>query len=114
MTGILYGIILELYPYSLEGEGINNMLYEEIVDQIMKRIEEGSLKPGNKLPSIRVLTQEFACSKKTVMKSYGELEKRHIIYSVPQSGFYVVEGYRRREKIEGGHDTIDFLSAGPD
>lgn len=90
------------------------MLYEEIVDQIMKRIEVGLLKPGNKLPSIRVLTQEFACSKNTVMKAYGELEKRHIIYSVPQSGFYVVEGYRRREKIEGGHDTIDFLSAGPD
>ncbi|MDU0205589.1 MULTISPECIES: PLP-dependent aminotransferase family protein [Paenibacillus] len=90
------------------------MLYEEIVDQMMKHIEDGTLKPGNRLPSIRVLTQEFACSKNTVMKAYGELEKRHIIYSVPQSGYYVVEGYRRREKLEGVHGTIDFLSAGPD
>lgn len=90
------------------------MLYEEIVDQMMKQIEEGTLKPGNKLPSIRVLTQEFACSKNTVMKAYHELEKRHIIYAVPQSGFYVVEGYRRRDKMEGVLGTIDFLAAGPD
>ncbi|TNJ60045.1 PLP-dependent aminotransferase family protein [Paenibacillus hemerocallicola] len=90
------------------------MLYEEIVDQMVKRIEEGLLKPGNRLPSIRALTQDFACSKNTVIKAYIELEKRHIIYSVPQSGYYVVEGYRGREKTEEMRATIDFLSAGPD
>ncbi|WP_115991863.1 PLP-dependent aminotransferase family protein [Cohnella lupini] len=90
------------------------MIYEEIVDEIMKRIEDGSLKPGNKLPSIRALSQDFACSKNTAIKAYIELEKRHIIYSVPQSGYYVVEGYRRREQTEETDATIDFLSAGPD
>jgi DNA-binding transcriptional MocR family regulator len=108
------GVILELYPYSSEGKGTIRMLYEEIVDEMVQRIERGLLKPGNKLPSIRNLSQDFTCSKNTVIKAYVELEKRHIIYSVPQSGYYVVEGYRGREKTEETQVDIDFLSAGPD
>jgi DNA-binding transcriptional MocR family regulator len=33
----------------------------------------------------------YSCSIGTVMKAYAELEKHHVIYSVPQSGYYVVE-----------------------
>ncbi len=90
------------------------MLYEAIVREMEQRIEDGFLKPGNKLPSIRALSQDFACSKNTVIKAYDELEKRHMIYSVPQSGYYVVEGYRIKERTDEASARIDFHSAGPD
>lgn len=93
-------------------EGEDQVLYEEIVEEMVQRIGKGLLKPGNKLPSIRALSQDFACSKNTVIKAYDELEKRHIIYAVPQSGYYVVEGFRIREKPDDA--IIDFQSAGPD
>lgn len=90
------------------------MLYEEIVGEMVQRIEAGVLKPGDKLPSIRTLSQDYACSKNTVIKAYDELEKKHLIYSVPQSGYYVVDGYRARDHAEEAAADIDFLSAGPD
>ncbi|MFS8580337.1 MAG: winged helix-turn-helix domain-containing protein, partial [Novibacillus thermophilus] len=48
------------------------MKYVHIVDEIIRQIEEGLLKPGHKLPSIRALSKEFACSKNTVIRAYQE------------------------------------------
>lgn len=79
-----------------------------------KRIADGYLKPGSKLPSIRALSEEFSCSKNTVIKAYQEMEKSHLIYSVPKSGFYVVEDFLFRREGSKEKITIDFLSAGPD
>ncbi|MCQ6562851.1 aminotransferase-like domain-containing protein [Paenibacillus mendelii] len=89
------------------------MLYEDIYHMFIKRIDEGLLKPGNKLPSIRALSQQLACSKNTVMKAYDELEKKHVIYSVPQSGYYVIES-SKKHIADNLQDVIDFHTAGPD
>ncbi|WP_152401727.1 PLP-dependent aminotransferase family protein [Paenibacillus cellulositrophicus] len=92
------------------------MLYEEIVQQFVQRIQKGLQPPGSKLPSIRSLSQDLGCSKNTILKAYGELEKKHWIYSVPQSGYYVVEGGKSqgRPVDEHAHRIIDFQAAGPD
>ncbi|SNX72740.1 DNA-binding transcriptional MocR family regulator [Bacillus oleivorans] len=88
--------------------------YEEIIMSIEKRVEQGLLDSGSKLPSIRTLSEELSCSKNTVIKAYEEMEKNHLIYSVPKSGYYVVEGNPFRKKRNSKVDKIDFLSAGPD
>ncbi|HWO76609.1 MAG TPA: PLP-dependent aminotransferase family protein [Bacillus sp. (in: firmicutes)] len=88
--------------------------YEEIIMAIEKRVEQGILESGSKLPSIRTLSEELSCSKNTVIKAYEEMEKNHLIYSVPKSGYYVVEGNPFRKKRSAKGDKIDFLSAGPD
>lgn len=90
------------------------MKYAEIMNSIQRKVEEGLLKPGDKLPSIRLLAKEFACSKNTVIRAYQELEKKHLIYSVPKSGYYIVENYRPRANALIVNQKIDFLSAGPD
>ena len=90
------------------------MKYVHIVDEIIRQIEEGLLKPGHKLPSIRALSKEFACSKNTVIRAYQELESKHLIYSVPKSGYYVVDNHRFRLSHSTENKKIDFLSAGPD
>ncbi|WP_419394022.1 PLP-dependent aminotransferase family protein [Cytobacillus praedii] len=85
--------------------------YIEIMEEIKRRLVDGSLIAGSKLPSVRQLTEEFSCSKTTVIKAYTELEKEHLIFSVPKSGYYVVNEYKNKTHANEG---IDFLSAGPD
>ncbi|CAH0270293.1 2-aminoadipate transaminase [Peribacillus sp. Bi96] len=88
-----------------------NSKYIKIMEEIKLRLAGGSLIAGSKLPSVRQLSEYFSCSKNTVIKAYEELEKEHLIYSVPKSGYYVVNEFlKATEEIE----VIDFLSAGPD
>nr|WP_299095526.1 winged helix-turn-helix domain-containing protein [uncultured Metabacillus sp.] len=60
------------------------------MEEIKLQLADGSLDAGSKLPSVRQLSEYFSCSKNTVIKAYEELEKEHLIYSVPKSGFFVV------------------------
>lgn len=73
---------------------------------------EGMYRPGQKLPSVRQAAELYGCSTSTIVRAYSELEKRHAIYSVSQSGYYVVG--RTREIESNQSDTIDFTSSSPD
>ncbi|MGE7758572.1 PLP-dependent aminotransferase family protein [Peribacillus sp. NPDC097895] len=88
-----------------------NSKYIKIMEEIKLRLSGGSLIAGSKLPSVRQLSEYFSCSKNTVIKAYEELEKEHLIYSVPKSGYYVVNEF---QKATEENEVIDFLSAGPD
>lgn len=90
------------------------MKYDRIMRTIERRIEEGQFKAGSKLPSVRALSEEFRCSKSTVMKAYEELQKKHVVYSVSKSGYYVVDDGRFHKQRSQTFEKIDFLSAGPD
>ncbi|MGZ7446124.1 PLP-dependent aminotransferase family protein [Paenibacillus sp. TH7-28] len=87
--------------------------YMSILSDIERRISAGRYRPGQKLPSVRKAAQEYECSASTIIKAYAELEKRHAIYSVAQSGFYVV-GHSVAARTSGDSTTIDFTSASPD
>lgn len=65
--------------------------YFSILSDMEHKIREGQYRSGHKLPSVRNAAQLYGCSISTIIRAYAELEKRHVIYSVPQSGFYVVE-----------------------
>lgn len=65
--------------------------YQAIVSYIKSEISNGIIRPGKKLPSIRNICEKFQCSKVTVVKAYDLIEKEHIIYSIPKSGYYLIE-----------------------
>ncbi|MGY4797821.1 aminotransferase-like domain-containing protein [Lysinibacillus fusiformis] len=65
--------------------------YEWIYSQLLTQIQTGSLHAGAKLPSIRQLSQQFSCSKSTILTSLKKLENQHLIYALPKSGYYVVD-----------------------
>ena len=67
-------------------------IYQDIVETIIKDIQNGTLKKGSKLPSIRQLSQTYACSKDTAQRALLELKYQNYIYAVPKSGYYVLEG----------------------
>ncbi|MDQ0091428.1 DNA-binding transcriptional MocR family regulator [Paenibacillus anaericanus] len=87
--------------------------YAKIMNDIERRIDDGEIRGGQRLPSIRQLAEHYSCSKSTIIRAYSELEKRHLVYSIPQSGYYVV---LKKVELEpsAGHSVIDFSSAAPD
>ncbi|TCW41494.1 DNA-binding transcriptional MocR family regulator [Laceyella sacchari] len=86
--------------------------YLSILSDIEQKIMEGEYRPGQKLPSVRKAAKSYGCSISTITRAYEELEKRHAIYSIAQSGFYVVG--QSDVSSDTASDLIDFASASPD
>jgi len=63
--------------------------YGQVAERILNLINNGVLKQGEKIPSIRQLSQELNVSINTVKEAYWKLERQNYIIAVPQSGFYV-------------------------
>ena len=64
-------------------------LYRQVIDLISDNIDSGTLRSGDRLPSLRKMSQSAGVSIPTVRQAYIELERQRRIESRPQSGFYV-------------------------
>lgn len=73
-------------------------IFEQIRDQVIRFIEAGILKPGDRLPSVRQLAVDNGINPNTVAKAYAELEKAGVVYNLPKKGVYVAE-----VNISSGH-----------
>ena len=67
----------------------HTFLYRQVIDLITENIESGTLQCGDRLPSLRKMSQSAGVSIPTVRQAYIELERQRRIESRPQSGFYV-------------------------
>lgn len=65
--------------------------YQQIFNNIEKRILTGELQPEDPLPSIRQLAQDNLVSIITVRRAYSELERKDLIYSRPGLGSFVAQ-----------------------
>jgi GntR family transcriptional regulator len=66
-------------------------IYEQITSQIKNLVITGELKPGDPLPSIRVLAKELRISVITTKRAYEDLERDGFILSVPGKGTFVAD-----------------------
>lgn len=69
-------------------------LYEQVAHQITGLIEQGTLRPGERIPSVRRFSTQNGISISTVMQAYALLEDRGLIEARPQSGYYVRHRFR--------------------
>lgn len=86
--------------------------YKIITAYIKEEIKNNKIKEGDKLPSIRKLSEMFSCSKSTVIKSYDNMEDENLVYSVPRSGYYLVKEIKK-DNLEF-NNKIDFSNISPD
>ena len=70
-------------------------LYIQVADGLEKMIGEEILKIGDKLPSVRMLSEEYGISMGTAFQAYYHLEGKGLIESRPKSGYYVRFNLRR-------------------
>jgi DNA-binding transcriptional MocR family regulator len=64
-------------------------LYDRVADEISRMVNRGTLRPGDRVPSIRKLSSTNGVSISTVLQAYLVLENKGIIEAKPQSGYYV-------------------------
>ncbi len=64
-------------------------LYVELARSLELLIEQGTLRPGHRLPSVRRMSLQRDVSISTVLQAYSLLENRGWIEARPQSGYYV-------------------------
>jgi DNA-binding transcriptional MocR family regulator len=64
-------------------------LYEHLAEDLTRLIATGTLKPGDRLPSVRLLSEQRGVSISTVLQAYLLLESRGFVETRPQSGHYV-------------------------
>lgn len=63
--------------------------YKQVINSVISGITEGTLKRGQRIPSINELSEENYLSRDTVEKAYNELRERGIISSVRGKGFFI-------------------------
>jgi DNA-binding transcriptional MocR family regulator len=64
-------------------------LYERVAAHVAELIARGTLRAGDRVPSVRRLSRQQGVSVATVLQAYLHLENRGIIEARPQSGHYV-------------------------
>jgi DNA-binding transcriptional MocR family regulator len=68
---------------------MKEVLFQKLTATLSGQIKNGTLKTGEKMPSLRTLHKEYGVSMNTVIRAYLELEANGLIVSRPQSGYYV-------------------------
>lgn len=66
-------------------------LYLQIKHQIKQKILEGSLRPGEKLPSMRALANLLEISMITTKKAYEDLEREGLLKTYVGKGTFVTK-----------------------
>jgi len=82
-------------------------VYMQIARQIREAVQNGVLKPGDKLPTERELSKSLNLARGTVNKAYEELKKSGVIKVLQGSGSFVSKkeeyNYADRRKIAAGY-----------
>ncbi len=75
-------------------------LYVSFAARMRAMIDEGVLRPGEKMLSVRAASKQFDLSVSTVLRGYLLLEQEGMIASHPQSGYYVCHRLKASPKLQ--------------
>lgn len=64
-------------------------LYMQLADRLARSVRAGTLKRGERLPSVRELAQQHDVSLSTAVQAYRWLEDSRLVEARPRSGYYV-------------------------
>src|SRR5436305_1224740 len=64
-------------------------VYRQLIDQVQGAIAAGALKPGDQLPTVRLVAVELAINPNTVMRAYREMEIRGILDTQQGTGTFI-------------------------
>ena len=79
---------------------LDGFKYQQVVDLISEQLDQGSLRPGDRLPSLRHLSGKLKVSVPTVRQAYLELERQGQISARPKSGYFI-EARRKNPLVSG-------------
>ena len=65
------------------------MQVDLIIKQIQDKLRDGSLKPGEKIPSERILAEQCNTTRGYIRKALQKLEHYGVLEIIPQKGIYI-------------------------
>lgn len=65
--------------------------YTQIVEQVKYALATGVLRPGDQLPSIRVLAEQLRLNRNTIARAYSDLEHEGIVQTEQGRGVFCAE-----------------------
>jgi DNA-binding transcriptional MocR family regulator len=71
------------------GRGGELPIYQAIADQLHDAINKGTLRAGDRMPSVRTLCSQFGVSPGTATQAFRVLEMRMLVEARPKSGYFV-------------------------
>src|ERR1700751_6276454 len=75
-------------------------VYRQLIDQVQGAIAAGVLRPGDQLPTVRLVAVELAINPNTVLRAYREMEIRGILDTQQGTGTFIAQQTIDRDAIE--------------
>ena len=82
-------------------------LYEQIANQIRNLISDGTLRPGDQLPSERELAEQFGVSRTVVREAIRVLGEKGLIEIQAGKGTFVTDSFDKMSDVM--RDTLDWV-----
>src|SRR5579862_9146411 len=83
---------IERTPFAFRLDGHSGVpVYRQLIDQVQGAIASGVLKPGDQLPTVRLVAVELAINPNTVMRAYREMEIRGILDTQQGTGTFIAD-----------------------
>ena len=64
-------------------------IYRQVIDQIKYQVAAGTLRQGDKLPSVRQLASQLAVNQNTILKVYNQLCQERVLHIDRGNGTFV-------------------------
>ena len=87
--------------------------YRQIYDRVRSAIDNGLLKPGDRIPAARALTQELGLARGTIEAAYSLLAAEGYIQARGQAGTIVTPGLKPRAALMSPPPRLDASRALP-
>ena len=85
-------------------------LYEQIAHQVLELVENGSLQPGDQLPTVRELAVKLGVNFNTVARAYRMLDKGEVISTQHGRGTFILDPKSRKKIKKGKEENIEELT----
>ncbi|WP_246051287.1 GntR family transcriptional regulator [Nocardioides guangzhouensis] len=90
--------------------------YVQLREEVRRRVADGALTPGTRLPPVRTLATELGLAANTVARAYRELEQLGVIETRGRAGSFVSGdevGRAAREAAQEYADRVRALGVAP-
>ena len=84
----------------------NVAVFAQIENEVRFAIASGSLKAGDKLPTVRAVAEQLAINPNTVAKAYRDLEIMGLVYTRRGMGIFIRDGVEEKCRAECYRDII--------
>jgi GntR family transcriptional regulator len=87
-------------------------IYRQIVDAVRLGVANGTLAPGEQLPSVRALAEQLVINPNTVARAYGELAREGVLDGQAGKGVFIAKPravYTKAERLHRIEPAVESL-----